>query len=125
MLGVLDRQAEEVKFNGGFYTQRLEQLKDAPAEVKQLEEQLQELERKLQEAVRVGASLAAAVTESGKRQAEATELDRRLACHRGRSGRPAGRGVRSGTARAGAGGTEAARAAGARGRAPSASGRNG
>ena len=78
VLGVLDRQAEEVKFNGGFYTQRLEQLKDVPAEVKQLEEQLLELERKLQEAVRVGASLAAAVTESGKRQVEAAELDRRL-----------------------------------------------
>ena len=62
----------------GGSTQRLEQLKDAPTEAKQLEEQLQELERKLQEAVRVGASLAAAVTESGKRQVEAAGLDRRL-----------------------------------------------
>jgi len=78
VLGVLDRQAEEVKFNGSFYNQRLEQLKDAPAEVKQLEEQLQELERKLQEAVQAGASLAAAVTESTKRQAEVTGLDKRL-----------------------------------------------
>ena len=79
VLGVLDRQAEEVKFNGSFYTQRLEQLKDPPAEVKQLEEQLQELERKLQEAVREGAALAAAVTESTKQEAELADLDTRLA----------------------------------------------
>ena len=75
-----------MKFNGSFYNQRLEQLKDAPAEVKQLEEQLQELERKLQEAVREGAALAAAVAESTKQQAELAVLDKRLAAHRGRSG---------------------------------------
>ncbi len=78
VLGVLDRQAEEVKFNGSFYNQRLEQLKDAPAEVKQLEEQLQELERKLQAAVQAGASLAAAVTESTKQRTEVAQLDKRL-----------------------------------------------
>ena len=78
VLGVLDRQAEEVKFNGGFYSQRLEQLKDAPVEVKQLEEQLQQLERKLQEAVQAGASLAAAMMESTKQRAEVAVLDERL-----------------------------------------------
>ncbi len=78
VLGVLDRQAEEVKFNGGFYSQRLDQLKDPPAEMKQLEAQVQELERKLQEAVQVGARLAAGTTESVKRKAEITGLDKRL-----------------------------------------------
>jgi exonuclease SbcC len=79
VLGVLDRQAEEVKFNGAFYARRLEQLKDTPAEVTQLEQQLQELERKHQEAVRKGASLAAAVMESTKQRAEMALLDQRLA----------------------------------------------
>ncbi len=78
VLGVLDRQAEEVKFNGGFYSQRLEQLKDPPVEVKQLEEQLQDLERRLQEAVQSGAGLVAAMSESTKQRAEVGELDRRL-----------------------------------------------
>ncbi len=79
VLGVLDRQAEEVKFNGSFYNQRLEQLKDTPAEVKQLEEQLAELERKLQDAVRTGAGLAAAHTEAAKQRAEVVDLEKRFA----------------------------------------------
>ena len=39
VLEVLGRQLDEVKFNGKFYRQRLDQLEDEPAEVRELERQ--------------------------------------------------------------------------------------
>ena len=44
VLGVLGRQLEEVKFNGKFYRQRLDQLEDEPLEVRELERQREQAE---------------------------------------------------------------------------------
>ena len=79
VLGVLDRQIEEVTFNGSFYKQRIEQLKDVPPEVTQLEEQMQGLKRQLEEANAAHARLAASLAEASRWRDEAQNLDARLA----------------------------------------------
>ena len=79
VLGVLDRQIEEVTFNGGFYKQRIEQLKDVPPEVVQLEEQMQGLKRQLEEATAAQARLAASLGEAARWREEVQKLDTRLA----------------------------------------------
>ena len=79
VLGVLDRQIEEVTFNGGFYKQRIEQLKDVPPEIVQLEEQMQGLKRQLEEATAAQARLAASLGEAARWREEVQKLDARLA----------------------------------------------
>ncbi len=50
MLDLLERQLQDVQFNGNFYRQRIEQLAPEPAELKELELQRTGLERELAEA---------------------------------------------------------------------------
>ena len=78
VLGVLDRQIEEVTFNGSFYKQRIEQLKDVPPEVTQLEEQMQGLKRQLEEATAAQARLTASLAEAARWREEVQKLDARL-----------------------------------------------
>lgn len=78
VLGVLDRQIEEVTFNGSFYKQRIEQLKDAPPDVTQLEEQVQGLKEQLEQATATHARLAASAAEAARLEAEGKKLDTRL-----------------------------------------------
>lgn len=78
VLGVLDRQIEEVTFNGSFYKQRIDQLKDVPPEVTQLEEQMQGLKRQLEEATAAHARLAASLGEAARWREEVQKLDVRL-----------------------------------------------
>ncbi|HEU4588256.1 MAG TPA: SMC family ATPase [Gemmatimonadales bacterium] len=47
VLGVLDRQLEEVRFNGNFYKQRIEQLDQEPAELVEADARRVALEREL------------------------------------------------------------------------------
>ncbi len=79
VLGVLDRQIEEVTFNGSFYKQRIDQLKDVPPEVTQLEEQMHGLKRQLEEANATQARLAASLAEAARWREEVQKLDARLA----------------------------------------------
>jgi exonuclease SbcC len=51
VLGVLDRQMEEVVSNGNFYKQRIEQLQAVPKELDELERRRVELERDLADAM--------------------------------------------------------------------------
>jgi DNA repair protein SbcC/Rad50 len=50
VLGLLDRQMEEVVSNGNYYKQRIEQLQVEPADLDELERQRLDLERELSEA---------------------------------------------------------------------------
>jgi exonuclease SbcC len=79
VLGVLDRQIEEVTFNGSFYKQRIEQLKDVPPEVTQLEEQMQALKRQLEEGNAAQARLSASLAEAARWREDIQKLDARLA----------------------------------------------
>jgi exonuclease SbcC len=54
VLGVLDRQLQDVLFNGNFYRQRIEQLEDEPAELAELDRRREHAER---EANQVAAEL--------------------------------------------------------------------
>ncbi|HET9294696.1 MAG TPA: SMC family ATPase [Gemmatimonadales bacterium] len=54
VLGVLDRQLQDVLFNGNFYRQRIEQLEDEPAELTELDRRRDQAE---QEATQVAAEL--------------------------------------------------------------------
>lgn len=47
VLGILDRQLQEVLFNGNFYKSRIDQLQAEPAELRELERQREEAERTL------------------------------------------------------------------------------
>ena len=88
MLGVLDRQVEEVKFNGGFYKQRHrtaqgcagrgEAARGAAAGARSAS---------CRRRVRRRRASRLPLTESGKRQVEAAELDTAARRDRGRSGR--------------------------------------
>jgi len=79
VLGVLDRQIEEVTFNGSFYKQRIDQLKDVPPEVTQLEEQMQGLKRQLEVATAAQTRLAGLLAEAARWRDEVQKLDARLA----------------------------------------------
>jgi exonuclease SbcC len=59
VLGVLGRQVEEVKFNGHFYRQRIEQLQDEPPEMRDLERQLAAAEGEAEAAAAVSSRLEA------------------------------------------------------------------
>ncbi len=51
VLGLLDRQLEDIKDNGNFYRQRIEQLADVPAEVQEAEQRRDNLEREVADAM--------------------------------------------------------------------------
>lgn len=83
VLGVLGRQVEEVKFNGQFYRQRIDQLQEEPAPLRDLRRQLEAAERAATEAAGVVAKLEAQHKEASGLAARRVELERSLAALQG------------------------------------------
>jgi len=79
VLGMLGRQMEAVKQNGGFYRQRVEQLKDLPPELGTLEARLEELQAEVQQVSGLQARLAAERREAERWTQKDRELTTRLA----------------------------------------------
>jgi len=63
VVGMLDRQLQDVLFNGNYYKQRIEQLANEPPELKELDRQIEALEKEA----------ATAAAEGGRQQALAQE----------------------------------------------------
>jgi exonuclease SbcC len=78
VLGVLDRQMEDVISNGNFYKQRIEQLQPEPKELDELERRRVALERDLAEATAEQGRLAA-LAQDGDALKEHARLRRRVA----------------------------------------------
>ncbi|HXW96297.1 MAG TPA: SMC family ATPase, partial [Gemmatimonadales bacterium] len=86
VLGVLERQLQDVLFNGNYYKSRIDQLVTEPAELRELERQRDTVERALAEATGQLGRLQAQAQEAPTLQAEllriearATELERQAA----------------------------------------------
>jgi exonuclease SbcC len=78
VLGLLDRQMEDVVSNGNFYKQRIEQLQIEPRELDELDRRRVALERELSEATAELGRLDALSQESGTLQDEHGRLQRRV-----------------------------------------------
>ena len=78
VLGVLDRQLEEVRFNGNFYKQRIDQLRDEPAELTTVEAHRVTLERELSDATAEQGRLRAQAQEEAGLRDERRRIDARL-----------------------------------------------
>jgi exonuclease SbcC len=83
VLGMLDRQMQEVLFNGNYFKARIDQLASEPAELQELERHRSEAERALAEAVgQLGRLLAQAQegpalrADQGRLEARAAELEK-------------------------------------------------
>ncbi len=74
VMGLLDRQMEEVVSNGNFYKQRIEQLQQEPAELEDLDRKRILLERELSEATADLGRLEAQFQEAGTLGVERTRL---------------------------------------------------
>jgi DNA repair protein SbcC/Rad50 len=74
VLELLDRQIEEVRSNGNFYKQRIEQLQQEPAALIEIEHRRLELERRLSHATAELGRLNAQVHEAGPLQEEQDRL---------------------------------------------------
>lgn len=74
VLGMLDRQLEEVKFNGSYYKARIDQLSHEPAELRDLVKQQHEAERQLVQARNELARLQAQLQDAPRLRAEETRL---------------------------------------------------
>ena len=79
VLGVLDRQLEEVRVNGNYYKQRIEQLRDEPADLEALERDIVALEREVSSAVGAVSALQAATREAAAARTELATVMSRLA----------------------------------------------
>ncbi len=79
VLGVLDRQVQEVKFNGHFYRQRIEQLQDEPAELRELERQVAVADREAEAAAAAASRLEAPLRDAGVLRERRTALERGVA----------------------------------------------
>jgi DNA repair protein SbcC/Rad50 len=79
VLGVLDRQMEDVVANGNFYKQRIEQLQLEPRELDEADRRRVALEHELSEATSEAGKLEALAQESAALQDERTRLARRVA----------------------------------------------
>jgi exonuclease SbcC len=90
VLGVLDRQLEEVVANGNFYKQRIEQLQLEPRELEEAEERRLGLERELSEATSEAGRLEALTQDGPALRGERERLTRRVAELDGALGRLAG-----------------------------------
>ncbi|HEY7681617.1 MAG TPA: SMC family ATPase [Gemmatimonadales bacterium] len=77
VLGVLERQLQEVLFNGNYYRTRIDQLIAEPAELRELERQREEADRALGEAVGQLGRLQAQAQEGPALRAEETRLGAR------------------------------------------------
>ncbi|MBA2459806.1 MAG: SMC family ATPase [Gemmatimonadales bacterium] len=74
VLGLLDRQLEEVVTNGNYYKQRIEQLQDEPPTVVELERRRVVLDRDLSDATAELGRLEAGAQESGRLREEREHL---------------------------------------------------
>jgi exonuclease SbcC len=78
VLGLLDRQMEDVVANGNFYKQRIEQLQLEPKELDEVDRRRVELERELSDATGEGGQLQALAQQSAPLQQERELLVRRV-----------------------------------------------
>ncbi len=78
VLDLLERQLEEVLFNGNFYKQRVDQLSHPPPELRELERERAEAEKALQDATREYGSLQAQAREGPGLEAEQARLEGRI-----------------------------------------------
>jgi exonuclease SbcC len=78
LLGLLDRQMEEVVSNGNYYKQRIEQLQEEPADVLELERRRTEMEGHLSEATGELGRLEARAQEAERLEAERRTLAARI-----------------------------------------------
>ncbi len=79
VLGLLDRQLEEVKSNGVYYKRRIDQLRDTPPELVALEQERAKLEREVAELTSEQARLEVQVAERRSLRAERERVVARLA----------------------------------------------
>jgi exonuclease SbcC len=79
VLGLLDRQIEEVVSNGNFYKQRIDQLQNEPPELDELDRSRLEVERNLTEATADLARLEAQTQDAGPLSEERARLLARVA----------------------------------------------
>jgi exonuclease SbcC len=75
--GLIERQLQDVLFNGNYYRQRIEQLKATPGELRELEQARDAADRERQEALRSYASLQAQVRDGPTLRAEEAALESR------------------------------------------------
>ena len=78
VLGLLDRQLDEVVSNGNFYRQRMEQLRPEPMDLIEADRQREEVARAQQEVAAEVARLAAQVQEAAALAAEEARLGSRI-----------------------------------------------
>jgi exonuclease SbcC len=78
VLGVLDRQLDDVLVNGNYYKQRIEQLREEPADLEALERDVVTLEREVSAAVGRVSTLQAASREAAAARAELDRVDASL-----------------------------------------------
>ena len=79
VLGLLDRQVEEVKFNGNYFKQRIEQLKDEPADLTEVERRQVVLTREESELVARLARLEGEVRQAAQLAEQRARLARQVA----------------------------------------------
>jgi DNA repair protein SbcC/Rad50 len=79
VLGVLDRQLEDIEVNGKFYKRRIEQLKEEPPELQEADRQILEFQRELGEASAEEGKLLAQAANEASLQEDRTNVARRLA----------------------------------------------
>ncbi|MGE0354652.1 MAG: SbcC/MukB-like Walker B domain-containing protein, partial [Gemmatimonadales bacterium] len=79
VLDVLTRQLEEITFNGNFYKQRLEQLKDPPPAASEAEKRAPEVDARIRQTADRLAQLRTLAQEEPALRAEETELAGRIA----------------------------------------------
>lgn len=79
VVGVLNRQVEEVRFNGNFYRQRIEQLEKEPADLQDLDRQLAASEATATAAAAEVSRLEAPLRDAGKLADRRGSLTRRIA----------------------------------------------
>jgi len=79
VLGVLDRQLQDVLFNGTYFKTRIEQLSLEPAELREMEREREALDRSLLEATTQLGRLQAQAQEGPAIRSEETRLNARIA----------------------------------------------
>ncbi len=79
VIGILDRQLEDVKFNGNYFKSRVEQLQVEPLELRDFERQREEAEKLLTEATGQLGRLQAQAQEGPALRAEQLRLEARIA----------------------------------------------
>jgi exonuclease SbcC len=79
VLEVLERQLQEVKFNGNFYRQRIEQLHDEPTDLRELKRQLAAAEQAAEAAAAAASRLEAPLKDGPALRDRQSDLQRTIA----------------------------------------------